>query len=262
MFKKIAVILFPGTNCENETVRAVQSVGMQADIIRWNDAKNLAAYDGYILPGGWSYEDRIRAGVISAQDPIMKVIRKEAEKGKVVLGICNGCQILIESGIIPGLKDRVEMALAPNINPFVSGFYCTWVKIKNSSKKKTAFNSTIQGEEVIPIPIAHAEGRFITKDKNLIAELIKNNQLLFQYCDEFGNVIGKFPINPNGSVNNIAGITNKQGNVLAMMPHPERACWQHQVPNMNSKGEDAASGRKIFASIKEYLVGRHSVNVD
>ena len=120
---KIAVILFPGNNCENETARAVESVGMQADIVRWNEPKHLKEYDGYILPGGWAYEDRIRAGAIAAQDPIIKVIKEEAKSGKVVLGICNGAQILIEAGIIPGLKDKVQMALAPNINPFVSGFY-------------------------------------------------------------------------------------------------------------------------------------------
>src|SRR3989338_3801427 len=111
----IAVILFPGTNCEEETARACKSVGLNAEIVRWNSA-NIESYDGYIIPGGFSYEDRVRAGVISAKDPILKIIKKEAKKGKPVLGICNGCQILIESGLIPGLKDKVEMALAPNIN--------------------------------------------------------------------------------------------------------------------------------------------------
>jgi len=253
MTKKIAVILFPGTNCENETARAIESVGMKADIIRWNDTKNLDSYDGYILPGGWSYEDRIRAGIISARDPIMNLIKEESEKGKVVLGICNGCQILVESGIIPGLKDKVEMALAPNINPFVSGFYCTWVKIKNSCKRATAFNITMDEEEIIPIPIAHAEGRFTTKDKLLIQQLIANDQLLFRYCDDVGNIADKFPINPNDSVINIAGITNKKGNVLAMMPHPERASWMHQVPEGQRSGEKLGLGAKIFESIKEYL---------
>ncbi len=250
---KIAVIMFPGSNCENETARAVEASGMKAKIIRWNDIAGLSNYDGYILPGGWSYEDRIRAGVISAQDPIIKVIKQEAEKGKVVLGICNGCQILVESGIIPGFKDKVQMALAPNVNPFVSGFYCTWVKIKNASKKSTAFNLTMDEDEVISIPIAHAEGRFATKNKVLIQQLIANEQLLFRYCDELGNIADKFPVNPNGSLINIAGVCNKKGNVLAMMPHPERASWMRQVPEMHSKGEKAGPGSKIFESIKEYL---------
>jgi len=250
---KIAVIMFPGSNCENETARAVEASGIKAKIIRWNDTTGLSSYDGYILPGGWSYEDRIRAGVIPAKDPIMGAIKKEADKGKVVLGICNGCQILVEGGIIPGLKDEVQMALAPNINPFVSGFYCTWINIKNSSKKKTAFNLTMDKEEVISIPIAHAEGRFATKDKVLIQKLIANEQLLFRYCDEIGNIADKFPVNPNGSMINIAGVCNKKGNVLAMMPHPERASWMRQVPEVHFKREESGPGRKIFESIKEYL---------
>jgi len=251
--KKIAVIMFPGNNCEEETARAVRAVGMKADILRWNDTKNLDTYDGYILPGGWAYEDRIRAGVIAAKDPVMKIIKKESNAGKVVLGICNGCQVLIESGIIPGLQNKVEMALAPNINPFITGYYCTWVKIKNYSKRKTAFNLTIEDDEILQIPIAHAEGRFITKDKVLIQQLLKNDQLLFRYCDSAGNIMDKFPINPNGSIINIAGITNKKGNVLAMMPHPERSTWMHQVSNSHQNGEELGPGSKIFSSIKEYL---------
>lgn len=250
---KIAVILFPGTNCENETARAIESVGMKADIVRWNTTKDLSSYDGYVLPGGWSYEDRIRAGIIAAKDSIMNVVKKEANKGKVVLGICNGCQVLVETGIIPGLKDKVEMALAPNINPFVSGFYCTWVKIKNSCKRATAFNITMDSEEIMPIPIAHGEGRFATKSKVLMQQLIAGDQLLFRYCDDAGNIADKFPINPNGSLINIAGIVNKKGNVLAMMPHPERATWMRQVPGHHTGGEGKGPGAKIFESIKEYL---------
>ncbi|MBW2988748.1 phosphoribosylformylglycinamidine synthase I [Candidatus Woesearchaeota archaeon] len=249
----IAVILFPGSNCENETARAVESVGMKADIVRWNSSKSLSSYDGYIIPGGWSYEDRIRAGIISAQDPIMKVLKKESEKGKPILGICNGCQILVESGLIPGLKDKVQMALAPNINPFISGFYCTWVRIKHSSKRSKAFNIALEDNEIMQVPIAHAEGRFTTKDNTLIRQLISGDQLLFRYCDELGNISDKFPFNPNGSLINIAGICNKKGNVLAMMPHPERAAWAHQVPESHDKGESPAPGRKIFESMKEYL---------
>ena len=249
----IAVIYFPGNNCEEETLQSVLASGMDGKIVRWNQRKEVAKYDGFVIPGGWGYEDRIRAGVIMAKDPVFGIIKKEAENGKPVLGICNGAQILVETGIIPGLKDRVQMALAPNINPFVSGFYCTWVKIKNAIKRKTAFNLTIGENEIMPIPIAHAEGRFTTKDQVLIQQLLQNEQLLFRYCDDLGNIADKFPINPNGSLINIAGITNKKGNVLAMMPHPERASWMHQVPGRHILGEDAGPGRKIFESIKLYL---------
>lgn len=256
MPRNIAIILFPGINCEEETLRAVQAVGMNGKILRWNTNENLSDYDGYILPGGWSYEDRIRAGVISAQDPVMKIIKKESEKGKPVLGICNGCQVLVETGMIPGLEDKVQMALAPNINPMVSGFYCTWVNIKNNGKKMF-FNNKIETDEIIPIPIAHAEGRFITKDNKLISKLIKNKQIIFQYCGKDGKIEDKFPINPNGSMYNIAGISNKEGNVLAMMPHPERATWIRQLPAKQNvyfeEMEKLAPASKIFLSMKDYV---------
>lgn len=250
---KIAVILFPGTNCENETARAVESAGMKADIIRWNAGADLESYDGFVLPGGWSYEDRIRAGVISAKDPIMLKIKEQAKEGKPVLGICNGCQVLVETGMIPGLKDKIEMALSPNINPMVSGFYCTWTNLKPSTKKKTAFNLTFDENDVLPIPIAHGEGRFATIDEDLLENLKKNDQIMFRYCDKEGSVKDKFPINPNGSMDNIAGICNKEGNVLAMMPHPERASWLHQVPEQHNGGEKPALGLKIFESMREYI---------
>ncbi|MCK5283483.1 MAG: phosphoribosylformylglycinamidine synthase I [Nanoarchaeota archaeon] len=257
MAPKIAVILFPGTNCENETKLACEAAGMEADIIRWNSKENIDDYDGFILPGGWSYEDRIRAGVISSKDHLMQKIKSAAKKGRPVLGICNGCQILIETGMIPGLKDKVEMALAPNINPFVSGFYCTWVKIKNSTKKKNAFNEFYDENEIIDIPIAHGEGRFTTKDEWILDRLNKNGQIAFSYCDEQGTVDSSFPINPNGSISNIAGISNKEGNVLAMMPHPERAFFKKQLKEktMNNFGDamSLAKAAKIFESMREYI---------
>ncbi|MEA2036906.1 MAG: phosphoribosylformylglycinamidine synthase I [Nanoarchaeota archaeon] len=250
---KIAVIYFPGNNCESETARAIKSSGMDVDIVRWNDSSNLSSYDGYVLPGGWAYEDRIRAGVIAAKDPVMNMVKEEAAKGKVVLGICNGAQVLVETGMIPGIKDEVQMALAPNINPLVSGYYCTWVKVKNYSKKKTAFNLAMEPGEVLSVPIAHGEGRFTTKNPALIPELIQNDQLLFRYCDATGNIMDKFPVNPNGALINIAGICNNKGNVCAMMPHPERSSWMRQVPELHWKGEELGPGAKIFQSIREYL---------
>jgi phosphoribosylformylglycinamidine synthase len=250
---KIAVILFPGTNCEEETLRAVKAAGMDGKIIRWNAKEDIEHYDGFVLPGGWSYEDRIRAGVISAQDPIMLKIKEQAKEGKPVLGICNGCQVLVETGMIPGLKDKIEMALAPNINPMVSGFYCTWTYLKPSTKKKTAFNLTFDENTILPVPIAHGEGRFATIHKDLLGDLKKNDQVMFKYCDKDGKIVDKFPINPNGSIDNIAGICNDKGNVMAMMPHPERASWLHQVPEQHQSGEKAALGLKIFESVREYI---------
>ena len=247
---KVAVVLFPGSNCEEETKRACESVGLSADIVRWNDFSLLSTYDGYILPGGWSYEDRIRAGAIASHDKVMDIIKKAAGEGKPVLGICNGCQVLVESGLIPG-NGKIEMGMAPNVNPLVSGYFCSWVSVKKTTQKKTAFTTDV--ELVMPIPIAHGEGRFVTKNASVLHELEKNHQIVFTYCDAEGNVRDEFPSNPNGALHNIAGICNSKGNVLAMMPHPERCTWLKQVPGKHAYGEEAGPGRAIFESIKEFL---------
>lgn len=252
---KIAVIYFPGNNCEVETRNSVISAGMECDIIRWNDSSvDLGEYDGYILGGGFSYEDRVRAGVIPAKDPVMDVIRFEATKGKPVLGICNGAQVLIETGIVPGLHGKVEFALAPNINPFMKGYFCTWKHLVKTCSRKTAFADLLKQGEVLHVPIAHAEGRFVTKDENILKELIENDQVVFKYSNKEGEVIPDFPVNPNGSMENIAALCNKEGNVVAMMPHPERCTWEKQLRVFGKKGfNDPAPGQKIFASMKKYI---------
>ncbi len=260
----IAVIYFPGNNCEEESLKAVIASGMDGKIVRWNERKGIEKYDGYIIPGGWGYEDRIRAGVIMAKDPVFDIVKKEAAKGKPVLGICNGAQALVECGMIPGLKNKVEMALAPNKNPFISGYYCTWVYVKSSENKgRCAFTSFTDKEEVIPVPIAHGEGRFTTKDKELVNQLVKNKQIIFQYSTKEGKIEEKFPTNPNGAMYNIAAICNKKGNVMAMMPHPERASFISQLPDTtelkNSSAGNiaqmsaAAPARKLFYSMRKYI---------
>jgi len=260
----IAVIYFPGNNCEEESLKAVVAAGMKGDIVRWNQRNNIQKYDGFVIPGGWAYEDRIRAGVIAAKDPVFDTIKKEAAKGKPILGICNGAQALVEIGMIPGLKKKVEMALAPNINPFVSGYYCTFVNVKSEQEKgKCAFTSFTEKDEVIPMPIAHGEGRFVTKDKELIDKLIKNKQIIFRYSTDEGKVEKEFPTNPNGAVNNIAAICNKKGNVMAIMPHPERASFVRQLPDTTelknkaagkiSEMESPAPASSIFRSMKSYI---------
>ena len=260
----IAVVYFPGNNCEEESLKAALAAGMDGKIVRWNERKGIEKYDGYIIPGGWGYEDRIRAGVIAAKDPVFAIIKKESEKGKPVLGICNGAQALVECGMIPGLKNKVEMALAPNINPFVSGYYCTWVHLKNTENQSRCALTKFTGkDEVIPVPIAHGEGRFTTNDKDLMKELVKNKQIIFKYSTKDGKIDNKFPTNPNGAMLNIAAVCNKKGNVMAIMPHPERATFIRQLPDITSLKNNAAGklaemekpapAMKLFDSMKKYI---------
>jgi len=262
MIPKVGVVMFPGLNCESETMVALKSVGMDARIVRWNELDKLSEFDGYVIPGGWSFEDRIRAGVIAAKDPVMDLIREESEKGKPVLGICNGAQILVESGLIPGVEDRVQFGLAPS----KYDYKCIWTKIKSVNKKGScAFNSSINENEIIPVPIAHGEGWFITKEKDLLDDLIQHRQIVFRYCNQTGEFNETFPTNPNGSTYNIAALSNPRGNVMAIMPHPERASFVRQLPDLQikrgscgnfEKMESATLGIKIFESMKSFIQGR------
>ena|SRR3989338_4030486 len=260
----IAVIYFPGNNCEEESLNAVLASGMDGQIVRWNQRKGIEKYGGFLIPGGWGYEDRIMAGVIMAKDPVFDVIKQEAENGKPVLGICNGAQALVECGMIPGLKSKVEMALAPNKNPFISGYYCTWVHIKSGQDKgRCAFTNFTEKEEIIQMPIAHGEGRYVTRDKELLDKLIKNRQIIFSYSTKDGKVEDSFPTNPNGAIYNIAALCSKKGNVMAIMPHPERASFIRQLPDTaelknkfvgnQDAMESPAPARNIFISMKNYI---------
>lgn len=226
---KVAVILFPGSNCELEAIRAVKRSQLQPELVRWNDReKKLGNYDAFILPGGFSYEDRGRSGIIASKDPIMKQVKKEAMNGKPVLGICNGAQILVETGMIPGLTaDDLQMALAwneriKNGKILGVGFYNDWVTMRHNSKPGRSVYNRFSAKTLLHIPVAHGEGRFTTKDKTVLKRLIENDQTLFRYCDAKGNFTDEFPVNPNGAMYNLAGVCNPEGNVMALMPHPER----------------------------------------
>lgn len=260
----IAVIYFPGNNCEEESLKAVLASGMDGKIVRWNQRMDVDRYDGFVIPGGWGYEDRIRAGVIMAKDPIFDIIKREAHNNKPVLGICNGAQALVECGMIPGLKNKVEMALAPNKNPFVNGYYTTWIHVKSSEEKgRCAFTKFTDKNEIIPMPIAHGEGRFTTKDNELVKTLIKNRQIIFRYSTKDGKIEENFPTNPNGAVYSIAAICNKKGNVMATMPHPERASFIRQLPDTTELKnkftgnlqtmESPAPAMNVFLSMKKYI---------
>jgi len=205
---KVAVIVFPGSNCDHDAYYSFKKIlKVDTDFV-WHKESNIDSYDLVVLPGGFSYGDYLRCGAIARFSPVMKSVVEHAKKGKLIIGICNGFQILTESGLLPGV-------LMKNSN---RKFVCKDVllRVENSN---TAFTNNCRIGELINIPIAHGEGNYFCNPTEL-EKLKTNNQVLFRYVDEFGT--SDTNSNPNGSIENIAGIINKYGTVLGMMPHPER----------------------------------------
>ena len=226
---KFGVVIFPGSNCDKDIIFAIQNTIGQQVVELWHKDQDLQNCDVIFLPGGFSYGDYLRSGAIAKFSPIMKEVINFAENGGYLIGICNGFQILTESGLLPG-------ALLHNTN---NKFIC-----KNVYLKVNNHNSLITNQyngQAIKIPIAHGEGRFFADDITL-EELEKNNQIIFKYCDKNGNVSDES--NPNGSLANIAGICNKNKNVFGMMPHPERAA----DPLLSN-----VDGVNLFKSILNYI---------
>ncbi|KAA0567040.1 phosphoribosylformylglycinamidine synthase subunit PurQ [Rossellomorea aquimaris] len=226
---KFAVIVFPGSNCDIDMYHAIKDeIGEEVEYV-WHDADNLENYDAILLPGGFSYGDYLRSGAIARFSNVMKEVVKAAEQGKPVLGVCNGFQVLLETGLLPGAMRRNDSLK----------FICKTVPL-TVENNETMFTNGYEKNDVIQIPIAHGEGNYFCDEETMIT-LKENNQIVFTYTDE----------NPNGSVGNIAGITNKAGNVLGMMPHPERAM------DTLLGSED---GKKLFQSIVKHWREKHVVN--
>jgi len=226
--------------------------GMEPVEFMWNhDPNSLSEFDGYFIVGGFSYEDRSRAGIIAAMDPLMPYIAAEALKGKPVLGICNGAQILVETGLVPGLRgNAVGMAIATNkrvkhSTVLGTGFYNAWVNIAVScDPHSSAFTRHMRHGTPIRVPVAHAEGRFIIADE-LVTQMKRYNQLTFRYTDQNGKWAIEFPDNPNGSTQGIAAVSNPAGNVMAMMPHPERT----------------DVGQPIFTSMRDFIADERRIQI-
>ena len=201
---KIAILRFGGSNCDLDVQKALNNLGAETELVWYKEV--LDGFDGVIIPGGFSYGDYLRAGAIAARTKIMQSVREMAQDGKPILGICNGAQILSESHLVPGTF---------TLNQYPK-FVCKWVKLLKIGRSPfTTFSS-----EIVNLPIAHKEGRFVVPSQ-LLKELYENEQVVFKYVDDDGRPTSS--ANPNGSRDNIAAVSNLEKNVLAMMPHPERA---------------------------------------
>jgi len=223
---KFGVIVFPGSNCDHDAYHVISKhVGQPVDFI-WHRDTELRGYDAVIIPGGFSYGDYLSAGALARFSPVMNSVKEFAAKGNLVLGICNGFQILCEAGLLPGALIRNREL----------HFVCAHVNVRVESVN-TPFTHELKPGNILSLPIAHAEGNYVCDDQTL-AELQHEDRIIFRYCDRDGQVTDE--ANSNGSRDNIAGICNQKRNVLGLMPHPERAC------------EDllgSSDGREVFRSL-------------
>lgn len=227
---RFGVVVFPGSNCDHDAYYSVTKVlGYDAAFL-WHKDTDLKQSDVIILPGGFSYGDYLRSGAIARFSPIMNSVINFAEKGGIVIGICNGFQILLEAELLPGVMFRNKSLQ----------FVCKDVYL-STENKQTVFTNLINGQKSLKIPVAHGEGNYFC-DADTLKILQDNNQIVFKYSSPEGIVAKDY--NPNGSTKNIAGIINKEGNVLGMMPHPERVC----NPILNN-----TDGQVIFKSIVNHL---------
>jgi phosphoribosylformylglycinamidine synthase len=234
----LGILVFPGSNCDHDCQHVLKDVlGQSVDMI-WHKETLPTGLDAVVIPGGFSYGDYLRTGAIARFSPVMRGVKNYADEGGLVIGVCNGFQILLEAGLLPGamLRNRSLHFVCKDVH----------VRVENAA---TPFTKRCKPGQVLKIPIAHAEGNYYT-DPVTLAGLQANGQIVFRYCDADGKVTPD--ANPNGSIDHIAGIRNARGNVLGMMPHPER-CAEAMLGN-----ED---GRLIFQSMIEFLKQKKTVAV-
>lgn len=270
---RVAVVRIEGTNCEQESYHAFKRLGADPEMVHLkqltgdsSDTRKLSDYHVLMVPGGFSAGDYVRAGAIFSariKSAIGREIREFVEAGYPVLGICNGFQILVELGLLPGLGDimteRPEAVLAVNNS---HKFECRPTVLKHVKKTNRVFTEQMGYGELFTIPSAHAEGKFVLpeeQEEELLVEMVKNDQIVFQYTNPDGSP-AEYPFNPNGAVMDIAGITNPAGNVMGMMPHPERVFHRNTSPdwtrNLNIDPSGRGDGWYIFSSLVEYVKGK------
>ena len=225
-----AVLQFPGSNCDQDCLAALRGMdGIEADYV-WHKETSLRGWDAIVLPGGFSYGDYLRCGAIARFSPIMRAVVDEARAGKLVIGICNGFQILCEASLLPGALVRNRSL------HFVCDMVTTRVEVADSP-----FTRGLPVGALLRLPVAHGEGCYYADEKTL-RELNERRQIILRYCDAAGGIVPE--ANPNGSVENIAGICNREGNVFGLMPHPDRACEERL---------GSSDGRRIFESMLRSL---------
>ena len=228
---KASIIVFPGSNCDRDIAVSITKLTDLEPIMVWHKETSIPDSDLIVIPGGFTFGDYLRCGSIAANSPIMNDVIKKATDGLPTLGICNGFQILTESGLLPGTLIKNDCL----------SFLCKTVSIRVENNE-TNFSKKYKQNEVINIPIAHNEGNFFANEDTL-KKIKDSNQIVFKYCNQNGEINNE--TNPNGSIENIAGITNEKGNVLGMMPHPERATCE--ITKLSD-------GENLFKSISEFLL--------
>jgi phosphoribosylformylglycinamidine synthase I len=263
---KVCVLRVGGTNCDSEAQRAFRELGAQAETLHLNELlkrRSLMEFQVLVFPGGFSFGDYVRSGVILARlvsAKLGKDLKAFIDDNRPILGICNGFQVLVEEGLLPGFKgvsSYPEASLAGNIP---QGFKCQWVHLKNENRGKCVFTSKIPKSKVLRMPIAHGEGRFLfpkEKEDKLLNRLTEEDMVVFRYCNEKGEPADRaFPANPNGSFHDIAGICNREGTIFGLMPHPERAfCWWQEPDwTRQERMPEFGDGKLVFESVIEHLL--------
>ena len=232
---KFGVVVFPGSNCDHDAFHVLSSVLGQPTEWVWHQSTQVNHLDAIVLPGGFSYGDYLRTDALASHSPVLGAVKKFAERGGLVLGICNGFQILLEAGLLPGAMLRNRRLK----------FLCRFVHLRVETTD-TPFTAACQAGQVLKMPIAHMDGNYFAGEATL-RELERNHQIVFRYATPAGEIVDDAEANPNGALANIAGICNRERNVLGLMPHPERA---------SESLMGSADGLAIFQSLVQSLVAR------
>jgi phosphoribosylformylglycinamidine synthase len=261
---RVLIVRAPGSNCDAETARAFRDLGTRVDVIHTQKVfrdKNLLDHDVLVFPGGFSYGDYVRSGAIWAKECEYRIgpeLERFVDEGRPVLGICNGFQLLVEAGFLPGFDGKSkypEAALANN----PAGFQCRWIRVRHLNSGNCTLTREIPKDTLLSMPVAHGEGRFVfprEREMECLRRLEENDQLVFTYVKPDGAPAGEeFPHNPDGAWHDIAGICNPEGNVLGIMPHPERAYLGSIMPEWTWKRAQPryGDGRIFFESVVKYV---------